>query len=214
MRVGLLGGTFNPPHLGHLRLAEIALEELALDEVRFVPTAVPPHKPLASGLPDGPDRLRLLERALAGTGRPFRVEPLEVLRGGTSYTVDTLEALAAREPDCAWIFLMGSDQVPGFPGWRRPERVLELASLGVAPRPGSADAALPDLLAGRVRPRWSGTPGEFVWLTGTHLDLASTDLRAALGAGRSPEGDSASSSVCDSAGKKVPLDLHGSSNEP
>lgn len=191
MRVGLLGGTFNPPHLGHLRLAEIAQEELALDEVRFVPTAVPPHKHLDPGLPDGTQRLRLLERALAGTGRPFRVEPLEVLRGGASYTVDTLEALAAREPECAWIFLMGSDQLPGFPSWRRPGRVLELAALAVAPRPGSPDPAgqtLPGLLAGRERPRWSGAPGEFVWLTGTRLDLASSDLRAALGAGRSPEG--------------------------
>jgi nicotinate-nucleotide adenylyltransferase len=191
MRVGLLGGTFNPPHLGHLRLAEIALEELGLDEVRFVPTAVPPHKPLVAGAPDGAERLRLLERALAGTGRPFRVEPLEVSRGGASYTVDTLEALAAREPDCAWIFLMGSDQLPGFPAWRRPGRVLELAALAVAPRPGDPDPvgrSLPDLLAGRVRPRWSGAPGEFVWLSGTRLDVASTDLRAALGAGQSPEG--------------------------
>ena len=191
MRVGLLGGTFNPPHLGHLRLAEIALEELALDEVRFVPTALPPHKPLTSGDPDGPGRLRLLERALAGARRPFRVEPVEVRRGGASYTVDTLEALAGREPDTAWIFLMGSDQLPGFPTWRRPERILELASLAVAPRPGGPDPdrlALPDLLAGRVRPRWSGAPGELVWLSGTRLDLASTDLRAELGAGRTPDG--------------------------
>lgn len=191
MRVGLLGGTFNPPHLGHLRLAEIALAELALDEVRFVPTALPPHKALAPGDPDGPGRVRLLEQALAECGRPFRVEPLEVLRGGASYTADTLEALAAREPGCAWIFLMGSDQLPGFDSWRRPERVLELASLAVAPRPGGPGPdgiELPGPLAGRVRPSWSGAPGELVWLSGTRLDLASRELRAALLAGRTPEG--------------------------
>jgi len=188
MRVGLLGGTFNPPHLGHLKLAELALEALALDQVRFVPTAHPPHKPLPPGEPDGPARLRLLAAALAGAGRPFRVEPLEVERGGTSYTVDTLEALSAREPGCRWIFLMGSDQLAGFPAWRRPGRILELAALAVAPRPGCPQPELPGILAGRARPAWSGAPGELVWLPGTGLDLASSDLREELGRGGTPDG--------------------------
>jgi nicotinate-nucleotide adenylyltransferase len=195
MRVGLLGGTFNPPHRGHLKLAELALEALGLDEVRFIPTAAPPHKPLPSGDPDGPTRVRLLEEALAAGGRPFKVEPLEVERGGTSFTVDTLELLALREPRCGWIFLMGSDQLPGFPSWKRVERILELASVAVAPRPASLAAgspgerpAMPGILAHRVRPRWSGGPGEAIWLPGTGLDLASTALRAELGMGRSPDG--------------------------
>lgn len=191
MRVGLLGGTFNPPHLGHLKLAEIALETLGLDQVRFVPTAAPPHKPASRLDPGGAVRIRLLEQALDATGRPFRVERLEVERGGASFTADTLESFAAREPGCAWIFIMGSDLLPGFPAWRRPERVLELASLAVAPRPGAPDPRplpLPGLLAGRVRAQWSGAPGELVWLPGTQLDLASTDLREALGRGRTPEG--------------------------
>ena len=138
-RAGLLGGTFNPVHYGHLKLAELALAALALDEVRFIPTATPPHKPVAAGDPGGTARLRLLAEALgAGSGRPFTLEPLEVERGGPSFTVDTLEALAAREPGTAWIFLMGSDQLAGFPAWRRPERILELASLAVAARPAMA----------------------------------------------------------------------------
>jgi len=191
MRIGLLGGTFNPPHDGHLKLAEIALRALALDEVRFLPTALPPHKALPPGDPDGAARLHLLEAALAALGLPFRLEPLEVQRGGTSFTVDTLERLAEREPDCAWIFLMGGDQLPGFPGWRRPERILELASLAVAARPGwpAPEAGeLPGMLAGRVRPQWSGAPGELIWLPGTELELASTDLRAELGRGGTPNG--------------------------
>jgi nicotinate-nucleotide adenylyltransferase len=190
MRIGLLGGTFNPPHRGHLKLAEIALEALALDQVRFIPTATPPHKPVPPGDPDGAARIRLLGEALA-EGFPFVVEPLEVQRGGTSFTVDTLEALAAREPGCSWIFLMGSDQLPGFPAWRRADRVLELASLAVAPRPGCPGPDGPDLpaiLAGRVRPGWSGAPGELVWLPGTELDLASSELREELGRGGTPEG--------------------------
>jgi nicotinate-nucleotide adenylyltransferase len=187
-RVGLLGGTFNPPHSGHLKLAELALAALGLDQVRFIPTAAPPHKPVAAGDPGGAARLRLLGEALAAGGRPFTVEPLEVERGGASFTVDTLEALTVREPGTAWIFLMGSDQLAGFPAWRRPERILELAALAVAPRPNAGAGPLPDLLAGRERALWSGQPGELVWLPGTELDLASSDLRDDLGRGRIPGG--------------------------
>jgi len=191
MRVGLLGGTFNPPHWGHLKLAQIALENLELDQLRFIPTAAPPHKAFPAGDPDGAVRIRLLEQALAAAGLPPRVETLEVERGGRSFTADTLETLSAREPGNAWIFLMGSDMVPGFPRWRDPGLILELASLAVTPRPGEPDPdrmALPALLAGRVRPRWSGAPGELVWLPGTGLDLASRDLREELAQGRVPEG--------------------------
>jgi len=185
-RVGLLGGTFNPPHLGHLKLAEIALAGLALDEVRFIPNALPPHKPAPKG-PDGPGRRRLLEEALAPLDPRFRVEPIELERSGPSYTVDTLEALAAREPGTGWIFLMGADQAATFPKWRRPEAILALASLAVVGRPG-AGGELPELLITRVRTSWSGGPGEVVCLPSTELDLASTDLRADLGRGETPEG--------------------------
>ena len=191
MRVGLLGGTFNPPHRGHLKLAELALAALGLDQVRFIPTALPPHKSVPALDPDGPARIRLLREALAGGAQPFQVETMEVDRGGTSYTVDTLELLAEREPGNGWIFLMGSDQLAGFPSWRRVDRILELASVAVAPRPQDASGerlALPGILAERLRARWTGRPGEVVWLPGTELDLASTALRAELGKGRIPDG--------------------------
>jgi nicotinate-nucleotide adenylyltransferase len=188
LRIGLLGGTFNPPHWGHLKLAEIAQRTLGLDEVRFIPTAAPPHKQVPAGDPGAAARLRLLEAALAAVTFPCRVEPLEVQRGGTSFTVTTLETLAAREPGCGWIFLMGSDQLSGFPAWRHAERILELASVAVAPRPGGPDLSLPALLSGRVRPRWSGGPGELVWLPGTELDLASSALREDLARGDLPPG--------------------------
>jgi nicotinate-nucleotide adenylyltransferase len=110
-----------------------------------------------------------------------------VTRGGTSFTVDTLEALAAREA-CQWIFLMGGDMLAGFPSWKRAGRVLELASLAVAPRPGDLGRELPALLAGRERPRWSGGPGELIWLPGTGLDLASSSLREELARGGTPDG--------------------------
>ena len=177
-RVGLLGGAFNPPHQGHLKLARLALDHLDLDELRFVPTALSPHKPNPGG-PDGSSRLRLLATALEGFDARCGVETLELERGGTSYTVDTLEALADREPGTTWILIMGSDQLPDLDRWHRLGRILELASMAVAMRPG-APQLLPDLPGTHAAPSWSGRPGELVPLPGTDLDLASTDLRDRL----------------------------------
>lgn len=186
-RIGLLGGAFNPPHQGHLKLGELALAHLDLAEVRFVPTARSPHKAAAGSDPGGRQRLRLLEEALAATGLPFRADPIELERGGTSYTVDTLEALQEREPGPCWILLTGCDQLPGLPRWRRIDRILELASLAVAPRPGFT-VDVPEAFQARVRERWSGAPGELVWLPGTELAWSSSRLREQLAEGRPPEG--------------------------
>ncbi|GLH74387.1 putative nicotinate-nucleotide adenylyltransferase [Geothrix limicola] len=178
MRIGLLGGAFNPPHEGHLKLAKLALDHLDLDELRFVPTALSPHKPDPGG-PGAEARLRLLSEALEGFDRRCKIESVELERGGTSYTVDTLETLSAREPDAAWILIMGSDQLPGLPGWRCPERIFELASAAVALRPGAPFQA-PEVRGLRPVPAWSGRPGELVALPATELDLASSDLRTRL----------------------------------
>ena len=177
-RVGLLGGAFNPPHDGHLRLARLALDHLDLDELRFVPTALSPHKADPSG-PGAEARLRLLAEALVGFDPKGRIEPMELVRGGTSYTVDTLESLAQREPDAQWILIMGSDQLPGLPQWRRVERIFQLASAAVALRPG-CPLQVPSLSGIRAVSRWSGGPGEFVALPATELDLASSQLRESL----------------------------------
>jgi len=186
-RIGLLGGAFNPPHRGHLKLAELGLRALGLTEVRFVPTAQSPHKAEPAVGPGADVRLRLLQEALGGTGLPFRVESIELERGGVSYTVDTLEALHQREPGRSWILLIGCDQLPGLPQWRRMDRILELASLGVAPRPGF-DGGLPSMLESRRRDQWSGSPGELVWLPGTELPFSSSSLRSELALGHRPEG--------------------------
>jgi nicotinate-nucleotide adenylyltransferase len=182
-RVGLLGGAFNPPHFGHLKLAHMARELLSLDELRFVPTARSPHK--ATEAPEAPLRLRMLRPALEDT--PFGIETLELDRGGTSYTVDTLEALALREPGCTWVLVLGMDQVAGLPGWRRIDRIWELASVAAAQRPGDEDR-IPATILSRLRPAWSGVPGELVPLPGTDLDLSSSALRQALLTGQIPVG--------------------------
>jgi nicotinate-nucleotide adenylyltransferase len=178
VRIGLLGGAFNPPHDGHLKLARLALDHLDLDELRFVPTAISPHKPDPGG-PDAGSRLRLLAEALAEFDGRCRVETVEVERGGASYTVDTLESLSGREPGMAWILIMGSDQLPGLPSWRRVERIFELASAAVALRPG-ASFLMPQVAGVHSSPTWSGKPGELITLPATGLDLASTDLRERL----------------------------------
>ncbi len=185
MRIGLLGGAFNPPHEGHLKLAKLALDHLDLDELRFVPTALSPHKPDPGG-PTPEARLRLIEEALEDCDARCRVEPLELQRGGTSYTVDTLKALAEREPGHSWILLMGSDQLPGLPAWRRPERIFQLAAAAVALRPGFP-FLLPEVPGLHPSTTWSGHPGELVALPATELDLASSDLRTHLHA--SPDED-------------------------
>ena len=180
-RIGLLGGAFTPPHAGHLRLAELGWRALGLAEVRFVPTATSPHKPEPAETPAPEARVRLLEEALKDLPFPVCVATLELARGGISYTVDTIEALRAVEPGHQWILLLGSDQLALLPQWHRLDRILELAALAVARRPG-AETPPPPVHAHRICGHWSGAPGEIVWLPPTDLDLASSGIRARLAA--------------------------------
>ena len=178
MRVGLLGGAFNPPHLGHLKLARLALDHLDLDELRFVPTFISPHKADPGG-PDPAMRVRLLMEAITSLGPRTKVELREIERGGTSYTVDTLEALHAGEPGTQWILVMGSDQLAGLSTWRHASRVLELASVAVAIRPG-VPFQVPVLSKLTLAAHWTGAPGELIELPCTDLPLASSELRTTL----------------------------------
>ena len=136
--IGVLGSAFNPPHLGHLALAQEALWQLGLDEVVFVPTGQAPHKRIA----DEPGREARMEmtRLAAAEDSRFSVSPLEVEREGPSYTYETLEALAKDRADTQLVFVMGADAAVGLESWRNPERVVELASLAVARRAGVSEA--------------------------------------------------------------------------
>lgn len=133
MRVGLLGGTFDPIHLGHLRAAETARETLGLELVAFLPSGEPPHRtgPLASSL----DRFTMA--CLASAGHPhFEVWDTELKRTGPSYTVDTLAAVRAERRDDELVLVVGSDTWPEMMGWREPERLFALAEVAVVDRPG------------------------------------------------------------------------------
>ena len=138
-RIGLLGGTFNPPHVGHMLCAQAALEGLGLDRVLLLPVHTPPHKRLEEE-PGVEHRLELCRLAAAGV-EGIEVSSLEADRPGPSFTIDTLRALHERahsEDDLT--FIVGADQAAGLPGWREPEAILELAELGVADREGMREA--------------------------------------------------------------------------
>ena len=169
MRLGILGGTFNPPHLGHLVCAQEAYVQLALTHVLLVPARVPPHKPVEDE-PGIEHRLEMCRLAIDGDER-FEVSDVEAGREGPSFTVDTLEGLHANQPESELFLIVGGDVALGFAGWRGPEQVLSLATLAVVERPGSNRDAVEQVLsriAGGERARFLDMPA---------IEISSTFLR-------------------------------------
>jgi len=134
----VLGGAFNPPHVGHLMLAREAASGLGLDRVLLVPVGEAPHKQIEDD-PGAAVRLQMTELAAEGE-EGIEASAIEVEREGPSFTYRTLELLQEREPKRELVFLMGADVAAGLPGWREPRRVVELARLGIASRPGFGEA--------------------------------------------------------------------------
>jgi nicotinate-nucleotide adenylyltransferase len=135
VRTGILGGTFDPIHIGHLILAESAREELGLVRVLFIPTGEPWRK-AGRGVSDGTHRLAMAELAVQGNDA-FQVSPMELERPGPSYLYETLEHLAQENPGDEMYFMLGADALADLPSWREPKRIVELATLAVARRAGS-----------------------------------------------------------------------------
>lgn len=167
MRVGLFGGSFDPVHNGHLRLAAAALRQLRLDNVYFVLSPKSPHKVHRSITP-AEDRKRLLALAISGK-RGFRIGRWELDRKGPSYTVDTLRRYLREYPRQTIYWIMGSDSFRGFSRWKRPEAILRVATLVVGRRPGTAKIRIPK--------RWDG---RVILLQGRFPDIASNRIRLAL----------------------------------
>ncbi len=139
MRLGIFGGTFDPVHYGHLLLAESCREQLRLDEVWFLPAAVPPHKQ-ERALAPATDRVEMLELAVGGHDA-FRVNTYEIERGGISYTVDTLAHFHELDPGRELFFLMGADSLRDLVTWREPARICQLAVPVVVRRALGPEAA-------------------------------------------------------------------------
>ena len=176
MRIGILGGTFNPPHLGHLICAQEAYLQLELDRVRLIPARIPPHKPVEDE--PGPEHRLELCRVAVGDDERFDVSDVEITREGRSYTVDTLELLHSQDPESELFLIVGGDIAAGLPKWREPERVLALATLAVAGRRGTSRAEVDEAL--------SGLPGgeQTAFFQMPTISVSSTVLRRRVRAGQ------------------------------
>jgi nicotinate-nucleotide adenylyltransferase len=171
IRIGILGGTFNPIHLGHLLIAQDAVEAAKLDRVLFIPSATPPHKALAGDI-SAAHRLRMVELAIAGDKR-FKANDLEIRRGGKSYSVDTLTELRRRHPRSDFYFIIGADSLDELHLWKDACRLVKLCRFIAVTRPGykGKPARIPAL---RYR------------LLDTHpCDIASRDIRDHVAQGKS-----------------------------
>ncbi len=169
MRLGALGGTFDPPHFGHLQMAEAALTQLHLDKVLFAPVGVQPLRRQEQHTPPE-HRARMVELAIADHPR-FELSRIDLDRPGPHYTVDTLALIQQQQPSAAWWFIMGEDSLADLLRWRDPARLIALARLAVLRRHGyepdwpSLEAALPDLRS------------RIDWIHHDCIDVSSTELR-------------------------------------
>jgi nicotinate-nucleotide adenylyltransferase len=174
--IGILGSAFNPPHLGHLALAQEALWQLDLSEVVLMPTGDAPHKRIADD-PGREQRLAMTRLAAADDSR-FSVSTLEVDRDGPSYTYETLELLADQGADTELVFVMGADAAVGLESWRAPERVVELARIAVARRSGISDAEVAAVM------RSLGADGRATMLEMPQFGVSSSAVRERAAGGR------------------------------
>jgi nicotinate-nucleotide adenylyltransferase len=183
--IGILGGTFNPPHLGHLALARSALEEFGLERVLLMPAHSAPHKRV-EGDPGPRERLKMC-RLVTGDQAGLAVCGLEIERGGPSYTVDSLRAIHASHEQAELTFIVGADMARTLPSWREPEALLELASLAVAER---EDAGREDVLRALAPLRTSvgrdvpeRRPGDVEFLEMGMVEISSSMVRERVAAG-------------------------------
>lgn len=190
MSLGILGGTFNPVHLAHLRIAEEVAEVLALERVLFLLSAAPPHK--AGDVAPASQRLEMLLRATA-SNPAFEVSRIELEREGPSYTLDTLRELGRRHPGRRLWFILGSDAFAELDSWHRPEELIAAASFAVVERPGRGAADLDGLLPASLRPHYRRGPRGLEHAAGqevrcvpvTPLGISASELRRRLRRGAS-----------------------------
>ena len=175
MRIGIFGGTFDPPHVGHLLLAADARDALNLDHLIFVPASSQPLKANTPAVASPQDRLEMV-RLIVSDDANYQVDEAEIARKGLSYTVDTLEHLSARYRGAKLFLLLGQDALESFEQWKNPERIRELATLAVMQR------------SGQGRPRVDNQSRGVVTVSTRRVDVSSTEIRERLRAGKSIKG--------------------------
>jgi nicotinate-nucleotide adenylyltransferase len=175
VRIGVFGGTFDPPHVGHLLVANDAREALELDRLIFVPAGAQPFKVDTPPVASGQDRLEMVRLAVADDAN-YVVDDAEINRKGLSFTVDTLEHLSERNPAARYFLLMGEDVLAGFETWRSPARIRELATLVAVSRLGLAGAVVDPATSAVLR------------VSTRRIDVSSTEIRERRRAGKSIKG--------------------------
>ena len=175
MRIGVFGGTFDPPHIGHLLVANDAREALELDRLIFVPANAQPFKVDTPPVASGQDRLEMVRLAVADDAN-YVVDDAEINRKGLSFTVDTLEHLSERNPAARLFLLMGEDVLAGFEKWRSPARIRELATLVAVSRGGLAESVADPATSAVLR------------VSTRRVDVSSTEIRERRRAGKSIKG--------------------------
>ena len=177
-RVGILGGTFDPPHIGHLWLATLAADSLGLGHVLLMPAARPPHKSRRA-ISNAADRVMMTRLAISGDPG-LDLSLVEMERPGPSYTVDSLAQLRAHlGEEVGLVLIMASDSFAEIDTWREPDRLLQLAEWAIGPRPGTP---MPDPRA--LRERFGPAAARIHLLEGPSLDLSSSDIRGRVAGGR------------------------------
>jgi nicotinate-nucleotide adenylyltransferase len=180
-KLGVFGGTFDPVHLAHLILAEQAREQLELDQVVFLPAAVPPHKQ-GREVTDGRHRLRMVELAIAGNPS-FAVSDAELVREGISYTVDTLRALHEQVPSDELYLLIGADSLTDLPRWYQPLELVQLAKIAVAKRPGNGPLDFAGLAPPFSKAQISDMARRVIEIP--LIEISSSEIRQRVGQGKS-----------------------------
>ena len=181
MRLGVFGGSFNPPHIGHVLVAVDACEALGLDKLIVIPASANPLKASASIGASPVQRLEMTRCAFGADPR-FEVSAMEIDRGGLSYTVDTLEALAAENEGAELILLLGMDALGTFDRWVRPERIRKLCRIVVLARVNGADERAPGVGSGLE------LPGNVTVVTTRRVDVSSSEIRQRVADGKSITG--------------------------
>jgi nicotinate-nucleotide adenylyltransferase len=177
-RIGILGGTFDPPHIGHLWLAALAAETMELERVLFMPAAQPPHKP-RRGMTAAADRLLMTRMAIEGDPA-FELTAIEMERTGPSYTIDSVVDLErVCGPDARLFLVMAADSLAQIDSWREPDRLLERVEWVIGPRPGTP---MPD--ADALADRFGANAARIHLLSGPSLDVSSSEIRRRVAAGQ------------------------------
>jgi len=161
-RIGIFGGTFDPPHKGHIAIAEQAKRQLGLDCVWFIPAYIPPHKHQHSPT-SAQHRLKMIKLAISGR-KKFKISAIELKRRGISYTIDTLKVFKQQFPEAELVLIIGADNLSQFNAWKSPRTILQLASLAVYKRKG-------------FNPSLKDSAIDFILLKGRMLRVSSTEIR-------------------------------------